>query len=252
MNDSTGTFRTQPMDTVNAFAREWGFLETPYHTEETVEKVRELTDAVGKSGKWKGEPIEGFVVRCYVKDGISPTEANAPPYPAGSSFFFKIKYDEPYMMYRDWREITRVVLNGKPVAQSKLRRVESRVYLEWVSKAIERDRDSFNDYGANKGIIAVRQRFLDWLETDEGRNRLQAERETSEPGTKKLKEFKKTIIVPVAIPGCGKTIIAVALKSLFGFGHIQSDDYGGKNPRKKFIDNVAKELEHKDVVIADK
>jgi len=52
-------------------------------------------------------------------------------------------------------------------------------------------------------------------------------------------EFGKTIIVPVAIPGCGmffwlssslferllgKTAVSVALSHLFGFGHTQSDD----------------------------
>ena len=30
------------------------------------------------------------------KDDTSP-----PPYADGSSFFFKVKFDEPYMMYRD-------------------------------------------------------------------------------------------------------------------------------------------------------
>ncbi len=33
-----------------------------------------------------------------------------PPYLDGSSFFFKVKFDEPYMMYRGWREITKSLL----------------------------------------------------------------------------------------------------------------------------------------------
>ena len=123
---------------MNEFAREWGFFETPFHIEHTVEKVREFTESIGKDGKWMGEPIEGFVVRCYVKDGLASGDRDAPPYPPGASFFFKVKYDEPYMTYRDWREITKMVLGDRSPPKSKLRRPESTLYLEWVREEIER------------------------------------------------------------------------------------------------------------------
>ena len=50
----------------------------------------------------------------------------------------------------------------------------------------------------------------------------------------------------------GKTTIAVALKKLFGFGHVQSDDIRAKKPAPVFIRKVFDELKTHDVVIADK
>ncbi|KAI9440680.1 tRNA ligase kinase domain-containing protein [Lactarius indigo] len=66
------------------------------------------------------------------------------------------------------------------------------------------------------------------------------------------KTFGKTIIMPVAIPGVGKTTIAVALAELFQFGHTQSDDVRAKKRGPAFIQNVKKLLQSHDVVIADK
>ncbi len=66
------------------------------------------------------------------------------------------------------------------------------------------------------------------------------------------KNFGKTIIMPVAIPGVGKTTIAVALAELFQFGHTQSDDVRAKKRGPAFIQNVKKLLRSHDVVIADK
>lgn len=63
---------------------------------------------------------------------------------------------------------------------------------------------------------------------------------------------QKWVIVPVAVPGCGKTAIGVALTQLFGFGHTQSDDVKAKKPAPVFLSNVAKLLDKHDVVIADK
>src|SRR6266446_4373609 len=31
--------------------------------------------------------------------------ADAPPYSPGSSFFFKVKFDKPYLMYCNWQEM---------------------------------------------------------------------------------------------------------------------------------------------------
>ena len=50
----------------------------------------------------------------------------------------------------------------------------------------------------------------------------------------------------------GKTTISVALAHLFGFGHTQSDDVGGKKPGPQFVKNVVNLLKNHDVVIADK
>ena len=151
------------------------------------------------------------VVRCHTAMHVGNKELkDVPPYPPGSSFFFKVKFDEPYMMYRDWREITKMVLSSKGVSKAKLRRPESVLYKKWVEEEIERDRKQFADFGRGRGIIATRERFLRWLETEGGaaKSKELQDRTTRENESvdKDKTKFGKTIIVPVAIPGCGKPI----------------------------------------------
>lgn len=158
------------------------------------------------------------------------------------------------MMYRDWREVTKNLLSTKgslndaKLPKSKLKRKETRLYVEWVKKEIRHNPSAFSEFSKGKGIIATRERFLKWMETDEGKKGLVVESEA--PPT--TREFGKTIILPVAIPGCGKTAVSVALASLFNFGHTQSDDVQAKKSGAAFIRNVVNLLEHHDVVIADK
>ncbi|KAI0074230.1 hypothetical protein K474DRAFT_1665656 [Panus rudis PR-1116 ss-1] len=283
LNACSKHFRTELPQTVNAFAQEWGFIQTPSTELSTIPAVREFTDEISKTGKWKGEALEGFVVRTHVSLKSPPTKGNKPasasPYEPGSSFFFKVKFDEPYMMYRDWREVTKTLLSKGPtmsnVPKSKLRRPETRVYVKWVIEEIQRDRSQFSEYTKGRGIIATRERFLKWLEeTKEGRKALEEvgkvppEREAVDPSSEQptiatessasvtvsdpQKQFGKTIIVPIAIPGVGKTTLAVALTHLFGFGHTQSDDVKAKKAAPVFIKNVVDLLKRYDVVIADK
>jgi hypothetical protein len=70
--------------------------------------------------------------------------------------------------------------------------------VKWVIRDIERHPELFEDYGKNKGIIATRERFLKFLEgKDVGEVADQGEEEEA-------REFGKTVIVPIAIPGCGE------------------------------------------------
>ncbi|KAG2145593.1 RNA ligase-domain-containing protein [Suillus cothurnatus] len=247
INETSKDFHTMPTETVDAFAEEWGFIKTPAITLNSISEVKSFTDNIAKTGKWNGEALEGFVER-------STTRSTRPPYPTGSSFFFKVKFDEPYMMYRDWREVTKILLstkeslNNAKLPKSKLKRKETRLYVEWVKKEIRHNPSAFSEYLKGKGIIATRERFLKWMETDEGKKGLVVESEA--PPT--TKEFGKTIILPVAIPGCGKTAVSVALASLFNFGHTQSDDIQAKKSASAFIRNVVNLLKHHDIVIADK
>ncbi|OCH84021.1 hypothetical protein OBBRIDRAFT_892032 [Obba rivulosa] len=260
LNECTKAFKTMDQSTVDAFAEEWGFIKTPSTVLKTVPEVKAFTEAVGKSGKWNGEALEGFVVRTHVADpAAAQSSARAPPYAPGSSFFFKVKFDEPYMMYRDWREVTKTLLSKGPseanVPKSKLRRPETKAYVRWVIDEIKRDRAQFAEFGKGKGIIRTRERFLEWLETEQGSKAMQGTSEISEEeGLQRRdgKKFGKTIIVPVAIPGVGKTSVAVALSHLFGFGHTQSDDVHVKKSAPVFIKNVVELLKKHDVVIADK
>lgn len=258
-------------DDVDAFARDWGFIPTASTVLNTIPEVKAFTEEIGRSGKWNGEALEGFVVRTHIgapKDAIRNSNNNntnnrkisVSPYREGSSFFFKVKFDEPYMMYRDWREVTKALLSKgakvSSVPKSKLRREETKVYVQWVIKEINKDRAQFSAYGKGKGIIATRERFLKWFESEDGQKRvLDVKASSGESGIGKRveeKEYAKTIIVPVAIPGVGKTSVAVALSHLFGFGHTQSDDIKAKKAAPVFIQNVTNLLRKHDVVIADK
>ena len=198
-------------------------------------EVREFTQEIGKTGKWNGRPIEGFVVRTHIADApCAPRNASnvlnvtgekgggsgrgaredrdAPPYPPDSSFFFKVKFDEPYMMYRDWREVTKSLLTAKAgseprISRAKLNRPETRLYKKWVEGEIKRNRKAFDGYTNNRGIVATRERFLKWCEEDEGKSNLEKEMGHKQGRAEKIdaeeRVFRKTVIVPVAIPGCG-------------------------------------------------
>lgn len=210
INENSKEFHTLPTHVVDTFAEEWGFLKTATLVYDTLAEVKKFTDEIAETGKWKGELLEGFVVRTNIVDpkpGSTPRDKR-PPYPTGSSFFFKVKFDEPYMMYRDWREVTKLLLSAKgslddaKLPQSKMKRKETQVYLQWVKNEIQTNRDAFHGYMQGKGIIVTRERFLKWLGTEQGKTDF-ADLEDSSKG---VKEFGKTVIVPVAIPGCGESI----------------------------------------------
>jgi tRNA ligase len=173
----------------------------------SIAEVESFTDKIAETGKWNGEAVEGFVVRTHVMEPVDQS-SGASPYPAGSTLFFKVKFDEPYMMYRDWREITKMLLSSKgPLNQSRvsatrMKRPETRLYVKWVIKEIQTDRKPFEEYTKGKGIISTREKFLDWLASDEGKGRME---NTKTDTGHDLDEtaFGKTIIVPVAVPGSG-------------------------------------------------
>ena len=209
-----------PPSIVDAFAEEWGFIVTASTVLNTIPEVKAFTEEVSKTGQWQGEALEGFVVRTTVSEpptrgkGKDNSGPSASPYAAGSSFFFKVKFDEPYMMYRDWREVTKVLLSTKgplseaKIPKSKMKHTETKAYVAWVKGEIVRNRKQFDKYTQGKGIIATRERFLKWLESAEGQQGQQATEEAGDvtvANSAPVKTFGKTIIVPVAIPGVGRS-----------------------------------------------
>ena len=181
-------------------------------------------------------------------------------------------------MYRDWREVTKKLLASKGpmtpsmLPRSKMNRPETKVYVKWVINEIKTNPIAFEDYNKGKGIIATREKFLTWL-SEHGKEDLASMNEEDHTlSTTSSREFGKTIIIPVAIPGCGMFFWLsssfvpegflrqnsgvgrpiVALSHLFGFGHTQSDDIQTKKPAPVFINKVTNLLKKHDVVIADK
>ena len=249
-------------------------IPTAYFVFPSVVAVKTYCETVEQSGgvefsPGKITPVEGFVVRGKKRGGEK-----------GEAFFWKVKYDEPYLMYREWRELTRKCLAVYPnldgVDPKKIKNSESRLYLWWVKKEMERDFDKFESWKHGKGMIRTREEFIKWEKTTEG---TKARRELGEiveldEEEKRNRKFDKTIIVPVAVQGCGqsptptlflsllsltrtlpcvgKTALGLELQHLFGFGHVQSDDFLVKKPTPHFIKKIKDLLKDRDVVFADK
>jgi tRNA ligase len=221
LNENIREFKTMLPDVVEQFSKDWGFIVTKSIVLHSIPEVKKFTDEINAAKEWNGEALEGFVVRTHISE--PPTKGNMDasrsPYAPGSSFFFKVKFDEPYMMYRDWRELTKACLaqaekkganhiDISALAKKRMQRPETKVYVNWVVSEIKRDVRQFDGYNANHGIIATRERFLKWLEENKGKTEARsvpsvAGTSTSTSNTVVEKTFGKTIIVPVAIPGCG-------------------------------------------------
>ncbi|GAA5900734.1 tRNA ligase [Sporobolomyces salmoneus] len=255
LNRNVPLLETLPSSLVSQFATTFGMIKTPYFTFPSVIAVKTYCETVQQSGGVEFvagsgviTPVEGFVVRGKKKGGGN-----------GEAFFWKVKYDEPYLMFREWRELTRKCLTAYPdhldqVDPKKVKNSDSRLYLWWVKREIERDVAKFESWKFGKGMIKTREDFLKWEKTPEGR---EARRELGEiveldEAEKKGRKFDKTLIVPIAIQGCGKTALGLELSKLFGFGHVQSDDFLVKKPTPHFLKKIKELLKTHSVVFADK
>ncbi|GAA6060180.1 hypothetical protein JCM10212_005181 [Sporobolomyces blumeae] len=256
LNHNTPILDTLPSSEVAAFARSWGMIPTAYFTFPSVVAVKTYCETVEQAGGVEFTPgggggpvtpVEGFVVRGKKRGG-------AP----GEAFFWKVKYDEPYLMYREWRELTRKCLAAWPdldaVDPKKVKNPDSRLYLWWVKREIERDPAKFESWKVGKGMIRTREEFQQWDKSSEGK---QARRDLGQvveldEEERKHVQFDKTLIVPIAIQGCGKTALGLELSHLFGWGHVQSDDFLVKKPAPHFLRKIKELLNSHDVVYADK
>nr|ODN93894.1 hypothetical protein L203_00062 [Cryptococcus depauperatus CBS 7841] len=263
LNANTPHFSTASPLEVTQFAQEFGFIPTKYVEASSLDEVKSFTDDVAKTGSWEGDMIEGFVVRCTVKEAAEK-DSGKPPYKIGAPFFFKIKFEEPYLLYRQFREITRAMLpllsttedsqreSVWKTIRAKAKRPEVKVYAEWVERMMKTDPMLFDNY--KKGVVKVRERFLEWTRT-EGKKWDDARAGRLEEETIKSPREglpKKWILVPAAVPGCGKTFLGIALNSLYGFAHTQSDDILAKKTAPTFLKNIKELLEQHDVVYADR
>lgn len=359
LNANAAEFATRPMDEVTAFAEAWGLFPVRFQMFSTWADVDAFAKEVARTGTLDNEPIEGFVVRARMPDVLPAPQPGivAPPYRPGQTWFFKIKFDEPYLMYRDWRELTRTMLREKKTwedtraAQLSLQaaslsvrggdeaaaeaqaaapgapadasqptdasqpldatpptdtpapskkalkrakkqamlagraqahadraaglapplpplprsqRPETHLFVQWSydllygnpERAVEADAALFADLQRNHGIIAMRERFLAYMATPAGQAALAQVARTHTTTVRDLRAderpYSKTLLVPIAVPGCGKTALAVALCDLFAWAHTQSDDVQTKRTGPAFLKNVETELLAHDVVVADR
>ena len=171
-----------------------------------IPKVREFAEEIGCSGTWNGKALEGFVVCTTIRtpptDGKAGTDTS--PYPPGSSFFFKFKLDELYMMYRDWHEIAKLLLSrgkGTKLPKNEMKRPEMKIHIKWVQREIQKHLKLFDGYSKGHGIISTREQSLEWLETEEGKKGKKQVEADEEVKRTSDKTYGKTIIIPITVPG---------------------------------------------------
>ncbi|KAA6406953.1 MAG: tRNA ligase [Lasallia pustulata] len=231
-------FATYPGHMVHKFADEWGFKKAEFLVKDDTHEVKTFLDACSETGSWSGRDTEGFVIRCQQHD-----RAGGPLH----NWFFKYKFEEPYLMYRQWREVTKAVIAGKPPRYKKHKKITEE-YLAYAKRQLAKTPGLGKAFNANHGIIAMRDGFLQ-QQGLKGSDIIRQEEENDEhnPVTRNV------ILLPIASIGCGKTTLAIALVKLFGWGQVQNDNITGKSNRpKQFATQVCKALESAPVMIADR
>jgi tRNA ligase len=162
-------------------------------------------------------------------------------------WFFKYKFEEPYLMYRQWRECTKALIAGRtPKFKKHIKITEE--YLLYARKRMAADPTIGKLYNQNHGIINLREDFLKFKNIN-GHDA--AFLDDSDPIV--MTEVTGDVILcPIATIGCGKTTIALALSHLFGWGHIQNDNIAGKGRQPRFTKAVMDQLGNHSVVFADR
>ncbi|KAK3390800.1 RNA ligase-domain-containing protein [Podospora didyma] len=241
MNINIPDFMTYPSALVQKFAEDWGFIKTGLIVIDDIDEVKSFLEAVAESGAHGGRDVEGFVIRCKMTRHIIKK-----PY---EDWFFKYKFEEPYLMYRQWRECTKQLIAGKPPRYRKHAKITEE-YLLFARKRLAADRNLARLYNQNHGIIKLRNDFLEYKNL-KGADAANFE-ELYGGGTSGTETTRDIILVPIATIGCGKTTIGVALNRLFGWGHIQNDNITGKNRPPRFTKALLDELEIHPAAFADR
>lgn len=233
-------FATYPGELVHDFADEWGFRKAGYLIKDDVSSMRYFLNECADTGSYGGRDTEGFVIRCQrKKHGVSG---------AYQDWFFKFKFDEPYLMYRQWRECTKAVISGKAPKIKKHQKITAE-YLNYAKRQLDRDPQVGKDYQKNHGIIAMREGFLEERGVKGSDIIMQEEQEGHSSNTVE----DNVLLLPVASIGCGKTTVALALTELFGWGHVQNDNITGKSGRpKQFTTQICSSLAVVPVCIGDR
>ncbi|KKY24958.1 putative trna ligase [Phaeomoniella chlamydospora] len=241
INFNLPEFATLSGPEVHHFADSWGFKKAQYVIIQDLDEVKSFLDKCAETGSWDGRDTEGFVVRCKRKL-LSDN--------AYQDWFFKYKFEEPYLMYRQWREATKSAILGKPPKIKKHKQITEQ-YLNYAKRQLAQNPKLAKEYNQNHGIIAMRDGFLQEI-GKKGSDIIAQEIERGEDSASAA-VTEDVVLVPVASIGCGKTTVALALVHLFGWGHVQNDNIEGKGNRpKRFASAVTNALAEKPVVIADR
>ncbi|KAH6632048.1 RNA ligase-domain-containing protein [Chaetomium tenue] len=237
ININIPEFMTYPSPIVQKFAEDWGFIKTGLIMINDINEVKAFLEEVAETGAHDGRDVEGFVIRCKMT-----TNPGVAPY---RDWFFKYKFEEPYLMFRQWREATKALISGKKFNLRKHVKITEE-YLLYARQRLAADRSLGKAYAQNHGIIKLRNDFL------AHKNLRGSDAANLEDLGQAPPVTRDVVLVPIATIGCGKTTIGVALTSLFGWGHIQNDNITGTKRPPRFVKALLDELEDRDAVFADR
>jgi tRNA ligase len=240
INVNIPEFMTYPAALVHHFADSWGFRKVGVLSMGTITEVRRFLEECAETGAHEGRDVEGFVIRC--KRSWDPSKVQR------FDWFFKYKFEEPYLLYRQWRESTKALIAGKQPKIKKHRTITEE-YLMFAKKRLAADPKLGKLYNQNHGIIALRNDFLAFKNID-GADAAKFEQLYGGGGENEVE--RDVILVPIATIGCGKTTLAVGLSKLFGFGHVQNDNITGAKRPPRFTKMVLEQLENHPAVTADR
>ena len=236
-------FATYPSELVHEFADMWGFKKAQYLIKDDIDSMKTFLSDCAETGSYAGRDTEGFVIRCRRKESSKGGNYH--------NWFFKYKFEEPYLMYRQWREATKALISGKPPRFKKHKQITEQ-YLQYARRQLAKDSSIGKAYNQNHGIITMRDGFLNEIGRKGSEITRQEEHETSGNDSSNT-ITRDLILLPVASIGCGKTTVAIALTNLFGWGHVQNDNITGKQNRpKQFCTLTTNALADHPVVIADR
>lgn len=232
-------FATYPHHLVDQFADEWGFKKTMYVVKHDIHEVKAFLDGVAETGNYAGRDTEGFVIRCQSNADTGEWH----------DWFFKYKFEEPYLMYRQWRECTKALISGKAPRFKKHKKITEE-YLTFARRQLHADKNLGKAYMHNHGIIKLRDDFL----AERGLKGHEIIKQEAEQGEKTNAETDADVLlVPVATIGCGKTTISLALCKLFGWAQIQNDNITVKKGKPlAFATACTSAMAGSPVVIADR
>ncbi|KAJ2306211.1 trna ligase [Coemansia sp. RSA 2704] len=231
INRNAVNLDTWPSAEVAKLATYFGFRAVERFEYDSIQEGCKLADKVRKDQALEGRIIEGFVVRCKLNGSDKP-------------YMFKIKYDVPYLMFREWREVTLRIISKKPYWTTYS---TTKHYASWVKQQLRINPDSFAKCSKKKGTIGLRKQFLEFYKQHGGNEEDMYEQISQICGETKV------LLLPVGSIGCGKTTVSLALSRLFGFAHVQGDDMAAvKNARGMFQQAVLEGFEGHKFVVADR
>lgn len=245
INYNTIQFQTVKFELLHELAQYLGFKTVDYQKLDTFDDFMLLTNQVKKTGTFNGNEVEGFVIRCKIKD-----ENNNK-----IDYFFKYKFEYPYNLFRRMREATKKLLDNVPIESIKIKDdiYIIKNYLIYVQEFFKKNPDSVSDFKKGYGIIGIRESFFDAFKIKNNIDLLNFEiNNLKNPQCDSIHYTNKYLLVPISVIGCGKTLVFTTLSILFeNFSFLQNDDIG-KSSKLKFVDNCLRILVDKNVILAER